>query len=87
MHLPDGDWTKALTDAQRDLAERLMQEFELKGLDTRDRDLARHAIYYAMLFPAAETSGHRFGSPPEPVVNPSPEWCDRYAEWYYQGKG
>lgn len=27
---------------------------------------------------------HRFGSPPEPVVNPSPDWCDAYAAWYYQ---
>ena len=27
---------------------------------------------------------HRFGSPPEPVVNPSEAWCDAYAAWYYQ---
>lgn len=26
---------------------------------------------------------HRFGSPPEPVVNPSLAWCEAYAEWYY----
>jgi hypothetical protein len=30
--------------------------------------------------------GHRFGSPPEPVANPSGDWCDAYADWYYQGK-
>lgn len=30
---------------------------------------------------------HRFGSPPEPVVNPSEAWCDAYAGWYYQGRG
>ena len=29
----------------------------------------------------------RFGSPPEPVVNPNEAWCERYADWYYQGKG
>lgn len=38
----------------------------------------------------AETVGekgrqHRFGSPPEPVANPSADWCDAYADWYYQG--
>ncbi len=27
---------------------------------------------------------HRFGSPPEPVVNPSADWCDQYAAWYYR---
>lgn len=27
---------------------------------------------------------HRFGSPPEPVVNPNAAWCDAYAAWYYQ---
>ena len=46
----------------------------------------------ALLSPPVEQGGsdlrgHRFGSPPEPVVNPSAEWCDRYADWYYQGKG
>jgi len=30
---------------------------------------------------------HRFGSPPEPVVNPSEAWLDAYADWYHQGKG
>lgn len=34
-----------------------------------------------------EHRGHRFGSPPEPVVNPSEDWCDQYADWYYQGRG
>ena len=39
--------------------------------------------------PAGEVvfTGHRFGSPPEPVVNPSADWCDAYADWYYQGRG
>ena len=33
----------------------------------------------------ADANGrHRFGSPPEPVVNPSERWCDQYAAWYYQ---
>ena len=31
--------------------------------------------------------GHRFGSPPEPVANPSADWCDTYADWYHQGRG
>jgi len=30
---------------------------------------------------------HRFGSPPEPVANPNEAWCERYADWYYQGRG
>lgn len=30
---------------------------------------------------------HRFGSPPEPVANPSAEWCEAYADWYHQGRG
>ena len=34
-----------------------------------------------------EPKSHRFGSPPEPVANPSAEWCAEYADWYYQGKG
>jgi hypothetical protein len=29
--------------------------------------------------------GHRFGSPPEPVANPSAAWCETYADWYHQG--
>lgn len=29
---------------------------------------------------------HRFGSPPEPVANPNADWCEAYADWYYQGK-
>lgn len=29
---------------------------------------------------------HRSCAPPEPVVNPSAEWLDAYADWYYQGK-
>ena len=53
---PEGIWTDALSDGQKDYAEALIDEFELRGLDTRDRDLARHAIYHALLFPA--------GSPP-----------------------
>lgn len=36
---------------------------------------------------AADVAQPRFGSPPEPVVNPSASWCEAYADWYYQGKG
>lgn len=36
---------------------------------------------------AVKVERHRFGSPPEPMVNPSAEWCDAYADWYYQGRG
>jgi len=48
--LPEGIWTDALSDGQKDYAEALIDEFELRSLDTRDRDLARHAIYHALLF-------------------------------------
>lgn len=34
--------------------------------------------------PKAEGPEHRFGAPPEPVVNPSEAWCDAYAAWYNQ---
>lgn len=37
--------------------------------------------------PTREEVGHRFGSPPEPVSNPSAAWCEAYADWYYQGRG
>jgi len=33
--------------------------------------------------PALERE-HRFGAPPEPMMNPSADWCDRYAAWYFQ---
>lgn len=53
--MPDGMWTDPLSDVQKDYAEALLDEFELRRLDTRDRDLARHAIYHALLFgPRAE---------------------------------
>lgn len=48
--IPDGEWTKDLTPQQEDYVEALIDEFELRSLDTRDRDLARHAIYHALLF-------------------------------------
>ena len=87
MHIPEGHWTKPLTDEQRAHAEKLMQDSDFEGLDARDLVKVRHALYRAMLFQAGTTTEHRFGAPPEPVANPSPDWCDRYAEWYYQGKG
>lgn len=53
--IPEGMWTDPLSDRQKDYAEALLDEFELRRLDTRDRDLARHAIYHALLFgPRAE---------------------------------
>jgi len=45
------------------------------------------ALKYAALTRTtpAPSQQNRFGSPPEPVVNPSESWCDAYADWYYQG--
>jgi len=50
IHIPAGIWTDALAVRQRDYAEALLDRFGLRRLDTRDRDMARHAIYHALLF-------------------------------------
>ena len=48
--IPEGMWTDPLSDGQKDYVESLIDGFDLRGLDTRDRDMARHAIYHALLF-------------------------------------
>lgn len=37
-----------LTEVEQDLTEDLLDFYELRRLDTRDRDMARHAIYQAI---------------------------------------
>lgn len=51
LALPEQDWPKLLTKSQEDFVENVLDTFELRTLDTRDRDLCRHAIYYALLYP------------------------------------
>ncbi len=48
--VPPGFWTDGLSDRQKDYVENLLSIFGLRRLDTRDRDMARHAIYHALLF-------------------------------------
>lgn len=63
----------------------------MSSLTERDRYVAMlEADILAALSARTSSAGagdkqHRFGSPPEPVVNPSEDWCDAYADWYYQG--
>lgn len=58
-------------------------------LNDMSRDALREDVTaaHALLAALAPKDGHRFGSPPEPVVNPSEAWCDAYADWYHQGRG
>lgn len=69
------------------LAQIKAERLPLKASISRLSD-ALDALTAAPQPPGAPEGGredrHRFGSPPEPVVNPSVSWCDAYAAWYYQ---
>jgi hypothetical protein len=83
---------KALSDAApaHDMREALKRIVEATPSNTNSATVeafqswVRAVVKTALADTPAPETQHRFGAPPEPVVNPSEAWCDSYAAWYYQ---
>jgi hypothetical protein len=79
-----------VTEADREAAAKAPMTFISAGgktaYDAICKMLATHRIEAAKAERdrLLESDKLRFGSPPEPVANPSASWCEEYARWYYQ---